>query len=66
MTGSCLDLNGAKIYYEEQGSGTPIVLVHGGFDIERTVGTDRAIARGRLPDDHARQPRPRQLRQPQR
>ena len=31
MTGSYLDLNGAKIYYEEQGSGIPIVLVHGGF-----------------------------------
>jgi pimeloyl-ACP methyl ester carboxylesterase len=31
MTGCYLDLNGAKIYYEEQGSGIPIVLVHGGF-----------------------------------
>jgi pimeloyl-ACP methyl ester carboxylesterase len=31
MTGSYLDLNGAKIYYEEQGSGIPIVLVHGGL-----------------------------------
>jgi pimeloyl-ACP methyl ester carboxylesterase len=31
MTGSYLDLNGAKIHYEEQGSGIPIVLVHGGF-----------------------------------
>jgi pimeloyl-ACP methyl ester carboxylesterase len=31
MTGSCIDVNGASLYYEECGHGPPLILIHGGL-----------------------------------
>ena len=30
-TGRTIDVNGATLYYEEEGRGLPLVLVHGGL-----------------------------------
>jgi pimeloyl-ACP methyl ester carboxylesterase len=30
-TGNTIEVNGASIYYEERGTGTPVILIHGGF-----------------------------------
>jgi pimeloyl-ACP methyl ester carboxylesterase len=31
VSGHAIEVNGATLYYEERGDGTPVVLIHGGF-----------------------------------
>ena len=48
-TGSYATVNGLKMYYQDQGTGRPLVLIHGGvFTIEDCMGPVRnALAAGR-------------------